>query len=70
MLDHSNHRIRQRERQKKFRRRQARGVVVWHIEMTEARVTKLVRLNYLRPDATGPRDGARAVEALLDGILP
>jgi hypothetical protein len=71
MLDRTNHKmIRQRARQKRFRRRQARGVVVWSIEITASRFDNLVRLNYLRADATSRREGALAVEALLDGILP
>jgi hypothetical protein len=41
---------------------------MWRVEITPARFDKLARLGYLRGDALDPKEGARAIEHLLDAI--
>jgi hypothetical protein len=67
MLDRSDHDLK-RLRQARYKARQRAGVVVWRIEVNEERFTKLVRLGYLRPNESDPRQGAKALERLIDGI--
>lgn len=71
MLERSGtgHRLKQRrERQRRYKQRQRRGVVIWPVEVDGPRFTKLVALGYLRPNATDAREGGLAIAALLDNI--
>jgi hypothetical protein len=69
VLDRSGHKlVKQRARQARYKERQRAGVVVWRVEINEARYEKLTRLGYLRAGVTDPGQGAKALERLIDGI--